>query len=113
MKQRWLTLTSVVFLTSACNQAPDDDPPRVSVPRTGDADHLGQRHSSRTDTSPVRRARKYELQGVLGRGREFQSRGICEEERSAITAAQAKADHKRSERGVLSPSRPMLACIPV
>ena len=112
MKQRWLTLTSVVFLASACNQAPDDDPGSVSTPRTGDTERSRQLHPSDAETNPVRRSRKYELQGVLRRGREFQSRESCERARSAITAAQAKADDKRSEHGVLPPTRPMLACIP-
>ena len=109
MKRRWLALTALLSVAS-CNQAPDDDTRSVNTPRAVDAERVRQGNRSLADAPP---AVKYELQGAPGGTRPFPSRQGCEVSRKAMTEAQAKADNQRSEHGVLLPSRPMLACVPI
>ena len=112
MKRRWLVLT-ILALASACNQAPDDDPGSTNPSRANKAGKSRQSHPSRAETAPVRRAVRYELQGGLAGAHSFASRERCESAQKAVTESQAKADKKLSEHGMLLPSRPMLACVPI
>jgi hypothetical protein len=112
VKRRWLVLTTLA-LASACNQAPDDDPGSINSTRAGGPEDIRRRPSSRAETAPVLRAVKYELQGSLAGAHSFASRERCEKARREITEGQAKADKKLSDHGMLLPSRPMLACVPI
>jgi hypothetical protein len=104
---------SILALASACNQAPDDDPGSINPSRASESEELRQGPRSRAETAPVPRAVKYELQGGLAGAHSFASRERCERAQKAIAEGQAKADKELSDHGMLSPRRPMLACVAI
>lgn len=113
VKRRWLALTALLSVASACNQAPDDDPISVRTPRASDAEQVRQGQQPRGDPVPIQPVVKYELQGAPRGVLHFPSLERCERERISVTVAQAKTDNERSEHGVLVTGWPMLACVPI
>ena len=114
MKRKWLTLLALQLAVSACEQAPNDDPPGVGTTRVKEADRVRQSQQSRAKADPYGQrsfAGTYELQGALGAPRSFESRERCERARRALSDEDAKADREQSERGAMPPNRPFLACV--
>lgn len=108
-----LISTGLIFSVSACNQAPDDDPP---APRSVQKvlREIGQRQSTGSfaahGPSPET---PYQLQGALGKPRLFETQQKCEVARTQLIQSKDKDVRQLSKDGPLRLIPPVLVCFPV